>query len=76
MGGMRGAMMGGRGHGIDLSDDDNTLAIAWANFGERGDPPEWNTPEGPELDAPAYLIGIDAISPSGTSMHPGSACSS
>ena len=30
-------------------DDENTLAIAWANFGERGDPPEWNTPEGPEL---------------------------
>jgi len=30
-------------------DDENTLALAWANFGERGDPPEWNTPEGPEL---------------------------
>ena len=30
-------------------DDKNTLAIAWANFGERGDPQEWNTPEGPEL---------------------------
>ncbi len=30
-------------------DDENTLAIAWANFGERGDPPEWNTPEGPEV---------------------------
>ena len=30
-------------------DDENTLAVAWANFGERGDPPEWNTPEGPEL---------------------------
>lgn len=30
-------------------DDENTLAIAWANFGDRGDPPEWNTPEGPEL---------------------------
>lgn len=30
-------------------DDENSLAIAWANFGERGDPPEWNTPEGPEL---------------------------
>jgi len=30
-------------------DDENTLALAWANFSERGDPPEWNTPEGPEL---------------------------
>ena len=30
-------------------DNEHTLAIAWANFGERGDPPEWNTPEGPEL---------------------------
>jgi len=30
-------------------DDENTLALAWASFGERGDPPEWNTPEGPEL---------------------------
>ena len=30
-------------------DDENTLTLAWANFGERGDPPEWNTPEGPEL---------------------------
>jgi phenylpropionate dioxygenase-like ring-hydroxylating dioxygenase large terminal subunit len=30
-------------------DDENTFALAWANFGERGDPPEWNTPEGPEL---------------------------
>ncbi|NIR61796.1 MAG: aromatic ring-hydroxylating dioxygenase subunit alpha, partial [Gammaproteobacteria bacterium] len=30
-------------------DDEHTLAIAWANFGERGDPPEYNTPEGPEL---------------------------
>ena len=30
-------------------DDENTLALAWANFGERGDPLEWNTPEGPEL---------------------------
>ena len=31
------------------ADDENTLALAWANFGKRGDPPEWNTPEGPEL---------------------------
>lgn len=30
-------------------DDEHTVAIAWANFGERGDPPEYNTPEGPEL---------------------------
>ena len=30
-------------------DDHETLALAWANFGDRGDPPEWNTPEGPEL---------------------------
>lgn len=30
-------------------DDENTIALAWANFGERGDPPEWNTSEGPEL---------------------------
>ena len=30
-------------------DDENSIALAWANFGERGDPPEWNTPEGPEL---------------------------
>ncbi len=30
-------------------DDENTICFAWANFGERGDPPAWNTPEGPEL---------------------------
>ena len=30
-------------------DDENTLVLAWANFGERGDPPRWNTPQGPEL---------------------------
>ncbi len=30
-------------------DDTHTIAYAWANFGERGDPPECNTPEGPEL---------------------------
>ena len=29
-------------------DDTNTKALAWGNFGERGDPPEWNTPEGRE----------------------------
>ena len=26
--------------------DTETIAIGWANFGERGDPIEWNTPEG------------------------------
>lgn len=30
-------------------DDENTTAFAWAIFGERADPPEYNTPEGPEL---------------------------
>jgi len=30
-------------------DDAHTMCYAWANFGERGDPPEYNTPEGPEL---------------------------
>ena len=25
------------------------MALAWACFGERGDPPAMNTPEGPEL---------------------------
>ena len=30
-------------------DDQNTTCFAWANFGSRGDPAEWNTPEGPEL---------------------------
>lgn len=30
-------------------DDHNTVALAWANFGERGDPHRYNTPEGPEL---------------------------
>ena len=30
-------------------DDEHTMCYAWANFGERGDPPEYNTPEGPEL---------------------------
>ncbi|GIT20209.1 MAG: hypothetical protein CM1200mP39_30150 [Dehalococcoidia bacterium] len=28
-------------------DDENTPCFAWANFGDRGDPPEYNTPEGP-----------------------------
>jgi nitrite reductase/ring-hydroxylating ferredoxin subunit len=30
-------------------DDRETVCYAWANFGERGDPPDCNTPEGPEL---------------------------
>ena len=30
-------------------DNHNTVALAWANFGERGDPVECNTPDGPEL---------------------------
>lgn len=30
-------------------DDEHTICYAWANFGDRGDPPEYNTPEGPEL---------------------------
>ena len=30
-------------------DDENTVCFAWANFGDRGDPEEWNTPDGPEL---------------------------
>jgi nitrite reductase/ring-hydroxylating ferredoxin subunit len=30
-------------------DDETTTAFAWAIFGERADPEEYNTPEGPEL---------------------------
>ncbi len=30
-------------------DDEQTICFAWANFGDRGDPPEWNTWEGPQL---------------------------
>jgi nitrite reductase/ring-hydroxylating ferredoxin subunit len=30
-------------------DDEESIVLAWANFGARGDPPEWNTREGPEL---------------------------
>jgi hypothetical protein len=30
-------------------DDETTTAFAWAIFGERADPHEYNTPEGPEL---------------------------
>ena len=31
------------------ADDENTTAFAWAIFGDRADPEEYNTPEGPEL---------------------------
>jgi len=30
-------------------DDESCVAFAWGNFGERGDPHEYNTPEGMEL---------------------------
>jgi hypothetical protein len=30
-------------------DDETTICYAWANFGKRGDPQTYNTPEGPEL---------------------------
>lgn len=30
-------------------DDENSIAYAWANFGERGDPGQYNTKEGCEL---------------------------
>ncbi len=30
-------------------DDENTTAFAWAVFGDRADPHEYNTPEGPDL---------------------------
>ena len=30
-------------------DDTNTKVVAWANFGERTDPIEWNTPESIEI---------------------------
>ena len=30
-------------------DDENCIAFAWGNFGERGDPLEWNTWEGMQL---------------------------
>ena len=33
---------------VPLSDE-ATMCIAWAVFGDRADPPEYNTPEGPEL---------------------------
>ena len=30
-------------------DDENSMALAWANFGERGDPHEYNSQEGCEM---------------------------
>ena len=30
-------------------DDEDTMCLAWACFGDRGDPHEYDTPEGPEL---------------------------
>ena len=30
-------------------DDETCVAYAWGNFGERGDPHEWNTPEGMQM---------------------------
>ena len=30
-------------------DDEHCVALAWACFGERGDPIEWNTADGPAL---------------------------
>jgi hypothetical protein len=29
--------------------DTESMAIGWANFGDRGDPPKWNTPEGLQM---------------------------
>ena len=37
-------------------DDESCIAYAWGNFGERGDPLEWNTPEGMQLIEQGELI--------------------
>ena len=37
-------------------DDENCMAFAWGNFGERGDPHEWNTWEGMQLIEQGELI--------------------
>ncbi len=37
-------------------DDENTMIYAWANFGERWDPPEYNTKEGHELIEQGEII--------------------
>ncbi len=38
------------------TDDENTTAFAWAVFGDRADPQEFNTPEGPELIEQGELL--------------------
>ncbi len=37
-------------------DDKRCIAYAWGNFGERGDPMEWNTPEGMQLIEQGELL--------------------
>ncbi|MGB0848917.1 MAG: Rieske 2Fe-2S domain-containing protein [Thiolinea sp.] len=37
-------------------DDENCIAFAWGNFGERGDPHKYNTPEGMQLIEQGELI--------------------
>ncbi len=37
-------------------DDEHCIAFAWGNFGERGDPHEWNTSEGMQLIEQGELI--------------------
>lgn len=37
-------------------DDEHCIAYAWGNFGERGDPNEYNTPEGMQLIEQGELI--------------------
>jgi len=37
-------------------DDENTTAFAWAVFGDRADPEEYNTPEGPDLIEQGELL--------------------
>jgi nitrite reductase/ring-hydroxylating ferredoxin subunit len=37
-------------------DDEQCIAYAWGNFGERGDPMEWNTEEGMQLIEQGELI--------------------
>jgi nitrite reductase/ring-hydroxylating ferredoxin subunit len=38
-------------------DDESCIAFAWGNFGERGDPHEYNTTEGMQLIEQGELIG-------------------
>ncbi|MCY3769045.1 MAG: aromatic ring-hydroxylating dioxygenase subunit alpha [Gammaproteobacteria bacterium] len=37
-------------------DDHRCIAYAWGNFGDRGDPMEWNTPEGMQIIEQGELI--------------------